>query len=73
MCKPPKVKTPTVIERDPKAEAAQAVAEGQSRANEELAAKRKRRRGQSLLTMGADGYTGQAAPSLLASARPGGG
>lgn len=73
MCKPPKPKTPEVVVRDPVADAAKATAEGQRVANEELAARRKRQKRSSLLTMGAAGYTGPAATSVLATARPGGG
>ena len=73
MCKPKAPKTPPVVTRDPVAEAAAAQATGQQAANTELAARRKRQRRSSLLTMGAAGYTGPAATSLLATARPGGG
>ena len=70
MCSPKPPRTPDVVERDPVGEAILAANEGQRRANESAAARKKRRRGQSLLTMGAAGYTGAAAPSLLATARP---
>ena len=73
MCKPKAPKTPPVVVRDPVAEAAAATAKGQAEANTELAARRKRQKRSSLLTMGAAGYTGPAATSVLATARPGGG
>ncbi len=72
MCKPPKPKTPDVVQRDPVAEATEAANRGQALANAELAQKRKRRQQSSLLSMGAQGYTGPAASTLLAAAQPGG-
>lgn len=70
MCSASPPRTPDVVERNPIGEAQQAADQGQWRANQAIAARKKRRRGQSLLTMGAEGYTGAPAASLLASARP---
>lgn len=48
-------KKPKVVERDPAAEAEEAAAKAAAKANEELAFRRKRAKGQSLLTIGAQG------------------
>jgi hypothetical protein len=70
MCKPKMPKPPPVVVRDPVKEAADAANEAAGKANQEMAAKRKRRRESSLLTVGAQGSpTG--ANSLLTMARPG--
>lgn len=70
MCGSGSSRTPDVIRRDPLREAALAASEGQRIANQELTQRKRRQRGSSLLTMGAAGYTGAPASSLLATARP---
>lgn len=63
-------KTPKVVERDPVADQRAAEAQAASAANLELASRRRRRRESSLLTMGAQGMTGNntSVRSLLAAA-----
>lgn len=69
MCMPKPPKPPAVIVRDPVKEAADAANTAQASANSEIAAKRVRRKGQSLYTTGARGTAGaMSAPSLLTMA-----
>lgn len=70
MCKPKIPQPPAVVVRDPVKEAADAANQSQARANSEIAAKRVRRRGQSLFTMGAGGASGggSSGSTLLAMA-----
>ena len=70
-------RTPTVVNRDPIAEQRAAEAEAAMKANAELALRRRRRAGSSLLTAGAQGSSPgrslmpEAMPnSLLAAASP---
>lgn len=70
MCGPTKpVAPPPVVQRDPVAEQRQAEAEATVKTNAELASRRRRRRGSSLLTSGAQG-SGPVSNSLLAQATP---
>lgn len=62
-------KQPKVVERDLVAEQRAAEATAASEANLALASRRRRRRESSLLTLGADGLTGQRGTSLLAQAQ----
>lgn len=62
-------KAPKVVERDLEAEQRQAEAKAATESNLELAARRKRRRESSLLTIGAAGLSrSTGTPSLLAGA-----
>lgn len=62
-------KAPKVVERDLEAEQRQAEAKAATESNLELAARRKRRRESSLMTVGAAGLArSPATPSLLAGA-----
>jgi hypothetical protein len=61
---------PAVVQRDPKAEAALAAAEGAKKANEETALRKKRLAQSSLLATGAQGVTSKNTPTLLATAIP---
>lgn len=72
MCGSSSSRTPDVVRRNPLREAQEAATEGQRAANMELVNRKRRQRGSSLLTMGAAGYTGAPAASLLATARPAG-
>lgn len=61
-------KTPKVVERDPKAEAEEAAGKAAAKANEELAFRRRRKAGQSLMSMGAQGIPDPIPTSLLGRA-----
>lgn len=61
-------KTPKVVSRDPKAEAKEAATKAAAKANEELAFRRKRKAGQSLISIGAQGIPVPIPTSLLGRA-----